>query len=79
MSDVRMPDAAPFALLDQLAANPATAALPVVLCSGAARELEQAADRLAHPHLAVVLKPFDIDELLAVVATLLTDAAQERA
>src|SRR5215212_8278738 len=43
LSDVRMPDAAPFALLDQLASNPVTTTLPLILCSGAARELEQAA------------------------------------
>ena len=71
LSDVRLPDAAPFALLDELAADPATAALPVLVCSGAAREIEQAAERLAHTESAVLLKPFDIDDLLATVSRLL--------
>ncbi len=71
LSDVRLPDAAPFVLLDQLAADPATAALPVLVCSGAVREIEQAAERLAHIESAVLLKPFDIDDLLASVSRLL--------
>ena len=74
LCDVRLPDAPPFALLDRLS-NAATAALPVLVCSGAVRELEQATERLAQPHVAVLLKPFDIDELLGTVARLLVLAA----
>ncbi len=76
LCDVRLPDAPPFALLDRLLSDPATAQLPVVVCSGAIREIEQATERLAHPHVAVLLKPFDIDELLATVARLLSAAAE---
>lgn len=55
------------ALLDELTTDPRTAQIPIVLCTGAIREVE--ADR---PHLdalgiRVVYQPFDIDDLLAVV------------
>ncbi len=75
LCDVRLPDAAPFALVDHLASDPATMHLPLVVCSGAVRELEQAGERLAQPHVAVLLKPFDIDALLATVARLLRSTA----
>ena len=55
LCDVRLPDAPPFALLEWLLSDPATAQLPVVVCSGAVREIEQAAERLRHPHVAVLL------------------------
>ena len=71
LCDGHLLDAAPFVLLDHLAADPATATLPVLVCSGAVREIEQAAERLTHAHGAVVLKPFDIDDLLATVSRLL--------
>ena len=67
--DVRMPDAPPFALLDQLTSDPTTAHLPLIVCSAAVRELEQAGERLMRAHLQVLHKPFDIDDLLAAVAT----------
>ena len=76
LCDVRLPDAPPFALLDRLLGDPTTARQPVIICSGAVRELEQAAARLAHPHVAILLKPFDIDELLATVARLLSAAVE---
>ena len=75
LCDVRLPDAPPFALVDHLASDLATMHLPLVVCSGAVREIEQAGERLARPHLAVLLKPFDIDALLATVARLLTSTA----
>src|SRR5215207_3588069 len=72
IGDVRLPDAPAFALVDRLAAAPATARLPLIICSGAVAELEAAGERLSRPCLAVVLKPFDIDDLLATVTRLLT-------
>ena len=72
LCDVRLPDAPPFALLDRLTSDPATVHLPVIVCSGAVREIEQAAARLERQHVAVVLKPFDIDDLLVSVERLLS-------
>lgn len=65
--DVRMPGAAPFAALDRLAASPSTATLPVIVCTGAVAEITEAAHRLSARHIQVLIKPFDIDELIACV------------
>jgi CheY-like chemotaxis protein len=56
-------------LLDRLATDPATAAIPVVLCTGDVREVEALRRRDGGLAAAVVFKPFDLDHLLAVVAT----------
>ena len=72
LCDVRLPDAPPFALLDRIASDPAMAHLPVIVCSGAVREIEQSAERLKQPQIGVLLKPFDIDELLDTVARLVS-------
>jgi DNA-binding NtrC family response regulator len=71
LGEVRLPDARLFALLDDLAATPTTARLPVLVCSGTLHAIEAAAERLTQPHIAVLLKPFDIDELLVTVHRLL--------
>ena len=71
ISDLRLPDAEPAALLDHLAADTRTARIPVLVCSGAMRELERIAGRSEPRRVATLLKPFDIDELLALVARLL--------
>ena len=72
LCDVRLPDAPAFALLDRLRSDPATMHLPVIVCSAAVPEIEQAAERLERHHVAVVLKPFDIDDLLVTVERLLS-------
>lgn len=69
--EARLPGVPAFALLDRLEANQATATLPVIVCSAALRTLEAARERLARPDRAVLLKPFDIDQLLASTTRLL--------
>jgi CheY-like chemotaxis protein len=76
IGDVRLPGAPAFALLDALRADPTTASIPVVVCSGAVQEIERAGARLARERVAVLLKPFDIDALLAVVDRLAVTAAE---
>ena len=68
LSEVLLPDAAPFAVRELLAAAAATRALPLVLCTGAVAEVEADAAGLAQAGVAVLLKPFDLDDLLATVA-----------
>ena len=70
--DIRMPGAPPFATLDRLAADPRTAAIPVLVCSGAVAELDAARGRWPHGRVSVLRKPFDIDELLVAVAASLS-------
>src|ERR1700712_2463572 len=57
-----------WTLLQMLKASPKTAKIPIVLCTGAKRQVDELAGRLVELHIAVVLKPFEIDELLVKVA-----------
>ena len=70
ISDVRMPGNGPFAVLDLLAADERTRHIPVLLCTGAVQEVEEAADRLKRDGIEVLFKPFDIEVLLECVSRL---------
>ena len=56
-----------WSLLCSLQRDADMRAVPVVLCTGAMREVEERADHLVAAGVAVVRKPFDIDELMTVV------------
>ena len=64
IADVRMPGLAPFGVLDLVAAEEHLRDLPILFCTGAVQEIEDAAERLRRPHTDVIAKPFDIDEIL---------------
>ena len=66
--DVDLPGLSGLEVYDWLRRRPATATVPCLFMSAAGR-LEELAHRQITDYLA---KPFDIDELLARVATLLT-------
>jgi two-component system, NtrC family, nitrogen regulation response regulator GlnG len=70
IGDLRMPGAPIFALLDLLDAEP-TRAIPVIVCTGAADQLDAAKARLGGRRGEVLLKPFDIDDLLACIRRVL--------
>lgn len=74
ISDVRMPGDAAFAVLDVLEASELTRRIPVLLCTGAVQDVEQQAGRLQRQNLDVLLKPFDIEELLTRVQRLCATA-----
>lgn len=57
-----------WTLLQMLKASPKTAAIPIVLCTGARRQVDDLAGRLAEMGVKVVLKPFEIQELLDKIA-----------
>ena len=63
-----------WTLLQLLRMDPGTAGIPIVLCTGAAREVEALAGHLEDMGVRVVLKPFNIDHLTAVVAEALAGA-----
>jgi DNA-binding response OmpR family regulator len=65
--DLLLPDLNGDAVLEAIRANPATSALPVIVCSAASRELERLEAALHALGCAVLRKPFDLDELLACV------------
>jgi CheY-like chemotaxis protein len=54
-------------LLDDLRRDPATAALPVVVCTGAVHRVRENAALLDQFGASLVLKPFDIDRLLRTI------------
>lgn len=69
--DIRMPERSGLGVLDQLAADPATARIPVLMCSavspyetGAWQEL------LAERGVPVLFKPFEVQDLLTQVRQL---------
>jgi CheY-like chemotaxis protein len=57
-----------WSLLQMLRMDPRTAPIPIVLCTGAVREVEALKGRLDEMRVRVVLKPFNIDELTATIA-----------
>ncbi len=59
---------ASWSLLQMLRMDRETAAIPIVLCTGAAREVEALSGHLEDMGVRVVLKPFNIDQLAAVIA-----------
>jgi CheY-like chemotaxis protein len=67
-------DGGGWELLPRLRAEPETAALPVVVCTGDVRRVREEGWRLAYPDVELVLKPFDVDELRRAVHGLLEPA-----
>jgi CheY-like chemotaxis protein len=54
-------------LLQLLRMDPATARLPIVVCTAAVKRVEELGAHLLSKNVQVVLKPFDIDDLLAAI------------
>lgn len=61
---------ASWSLLQMLRMDPATMAIPIVLCTGAVHEVKALEQHLIAMGVTVVLKPFNIDQLV--------DALRER-
>jgi len=57
-----------WSLLQTLKLDPETCTIPIVLCTAAARDVAARGCQLQAMDVAVVLKPFDIDALLATVS-----------
>ena len=68
-------------LLTAARLDPELAHIPIILCTAATREVqdEVMAEQLRRLRVRVVLKPFDIDELLAVLAEALIASRGESA
>lgn len=62
--DVRVPGGPIFPILDLLDGDELTRSVPVLLCTGVLSDFESAPERLIRPATEVLIKPFDIDELL---------------
>ncbi|MGE3269504.1 MAG: two-component system response regulator [Chloroflexota bacterium] len=64
-----------WAILECLTLDPATADIPVIVCSAAIRELRAHAGHLERQGIRALPKPFGLDDLLAMVA----DSLEKRA
>lgn len=58
---------ASWSLLQMLRMDPATVAVPIVLCTGAVREVKALEEHLVTMGVTVVLKPFNIDQLVDAI------------
>jgi len=62
--------------LEELKGDPSTATIPVLVCSAAVRDVIAATDRLRAQGSEVLLKPFDLDELLEKIQLLLRQSSE---
>jgi len=58
---------ASWSLLQMLRMDPATTAIPIVLCTGAVHEVKALEEHLSAMGVTVVLKPFNIDQLVDAI------------
>ena len=65
-----------WSLLQMLRMDRRTAAVPIVLCTGAKQKVEELDGHLREMGVRVVLKPFDLDVLLATIADGLAEATE---
>lgn len=56
-----------WSFLQRLKMEPKTTGIPIILCTGAVRQVQELKARLDEMNVQVVLKPFDIDELVGEV------------
>lgn len=63
-----------WAFLQMLKMNPATQAIPVIVCTGAVNRVEALRAHLEQMGVRVVLKPFNLEDLLDEIAIALNDA-----
>jgi DNA-binding response OmpR family regulator len=64
-----------WSLLQMLRIDRRTKHIPVILCTGAVREVKELRSHLDTMDITVVLKPFDIDHLLSVIRQTLARTA----
>lgn len=65
-------------LIQKLKMDRETAGIPIIVCSGAIKELREIDGYLASKNIGVLYKPFDIEELLRLVHHTLGDSEEER-
>ncbi|HEY8448442.1 MAG TPA: response regulator [Thermomicrobiales bacterium] len=59
--------------LERLKGDPRTASVPVVVCTAAIRQVERLHDQLEAWHCRVLLKPFEIEDLLSAIGDSLAE------
>ena len=71
------PPTIPLGILDRMRLDPATAAILAVLCTTAPRELQGLENRQGEG-LYLLANPFDLEQLLTILATALRDHPPQR-
>lgn len=66
-------------LLQQLKMYRPTAHIPIILCTAAVKLVREQEDILKEKGIPIVYKPFDVDELLECIRTVLHTTTQETA
>jgi DNA-binding response OmpR family regulator len=61
-------------MLQKLKMTRATAGIPIIVCTAALNQVKEIEGWLTQKGITVVLKPFDVDDLLAAVARVLAGA-----
>lgn len=69
--DVMLPDGDGFSVLAAIRRNPATATVPILLCTAALFEVTAYEKPIDDPLTEIIAKPFHIDNFVQVVTTLL--------
>ena len=67
-------DTAGWQQLEILTLDPATRGIPVIICSAALASLESAREKLSRLDVAVLEKPFDLEQLSAALESALASA-----
>lgn len=63
-----------WAFLQMVKMNPTTQKIPTVLCTGAVNRVEELSAHLERMNIRVVIKPFNLEDLLDEIAIALDDA-----
>lgn len=70
--DIRINDPeAGFTVIDLLRIDPQTAYIPIIICSTATQIIRENEQRLRDKGCEILMKPFNIEELLALIATII--------
>lgn len=76
IADLRMAGVQQWDLIDSLQNDPRTKRAPVIVCSGAVTDIRAAEARICERGGAILVKPFDITELIGLVQRLIAASRQ---
>lgn len=74
ITDLRLEGESGLDLVQHLRADPATRAIPVLVCTAATMDIEEQGEAVLSADLHVLLKPFDMRELVSRVHEILQGA-----
>jgi CheY-like chemotaxis protein len=63
-------------LVQKLRMNRETELIPIIICSGAVAQLRELEGVLAEKNIGILLKPFDVDDLLALMGRKLEEGSR---